>query len=117
MISFILIGIAGGLYAMVSAIGFGDKNDNWKDKYKQPLEPAKSLYSRIVGNAYKEKFPFSSSLLVSFTDNFHKWQLSFKVAIVSAVVFYHPMWHFWDGPVMFVTFGLTFSIVFRLARK
>lgn len=117
MISFILIGIAGGLYAMVSAIGFGDNNDQWKNKYKQPLEPAKSLYSRIVGNAYAEKFPLSSSLLVSLTDSFHKWQLLFKVAIVSAVYFYRPVWGIVDPVVMFVTFGLTFSIVFRLARK
>lgn len=117
MISIILIGIAGGLYAMVSAIGFGDKNDQWKNKYKQPLQPATSLYSRIVGNAYKEKFPLSSSILVSLTDSFHKWQLLFKVAIVSAVVFYRPMWHLWDGPIMFVTFGVAFSIVFRVAGK
>lgn len=117
MISFILIGIAGGLYGIVSAIGFGKNENNWENKYKQPLQPATSLYSRIVGNAYKEKFPFSSSLLVSFTDNFHKWQLSFKVAIVFAVYFYRPVWGIVDPAVMFVIFGVAFSIVFRVAGK
>lgn len=117
MISFILIGIAGGLYGIVSAIGFGKKENNWQNKYKHPLRPATSLYSRIVGNAYVEKFPLSSSILVSLTDSFHKWQLLFKVAIVFAAYFYRPVWGIVDPAVMFMIFGLCFSVVYRIYSK
>lgn len=70
----------------------GDNND--ENKWKQPLEPGKPVwwYGWIIYKTrYVEKYPFSSTILVIFTDWWHRFQSLFLLFFCLSIVFYTPI--------------------------
>lgn len=99
-------------YAKGQKKAFEDR-DSWNNKYKQPLEPAKkNWYSKLTGIEYKEKFPLSASILVMFTDDYHRWQFYYKVLLCASIVLYNPLFGLWDAGIYFVLWGVTFTITY-----
>lgn len=114
--------ISGQFLAFISAVYFYTKGqkkafedrESWDNKYKKPLEPAKkNWYTKLTGIKWKEKFPLSGSVLVMFTDAYHRYQFYYKVLLCVAIVSYRPVFGWWDGLIFFFGWGTTFTIVFR----
>lgn len=111
--SWLFFTIAAAFYSLSQKRVFAE-SDEWKNKYKQPLEPApKTKYYKLTGLKYKERFPLSGSLLVAFTDKYHAYQLGFKAFICAAVVTYKPLLGYWDWLVLFVVFGVVLTLIIR----
>ena len=101
-------------YTLSQKQTFGE-SDGWKRKYREPFEPApNNFYYKFFKLKYRERFPLSGSLLVSFTDKYHAYQLAFKLFLCSAIVLYRPVLGWWDSLVLFVLWGLTFTIVYTI---
>ena len=97
-------------------------NDSWRNKYKYPADKAlfeygKGWYYRLFKIKYKERFPLSATLLVSLTDGYHLMQLFFKGLLCVAIVFYTPLFGWWDLLIYFVTFGVVFTVCYRLFQS
>lgn len=91
---------------------FGE-SAGWKRKYREPFEPApNNIYYKFFKLKYKERFPLSGSLLVSFTDKYHAYQFFFKLFLCAAIVLYRPVFGWWDGGVFFILFGVVFTIAY-----
>ena len=73
----------------------GGNND--ENKWKQPYEkPTKNpwYYFGLVQPKYVESFPYSTTILVSFTDWWHKYQMVMISAFCLAIVLYSPVFIF-----------------------
>lgn len=73
----------------------GDSND--ENKWKQPLEKCEKApwyYLWLKKPKYKEAFIWSSTILVSWTDFWHRYQLYMISAFCLAIVFYSPIFTF-----------------------
>lgn len=73
----------------------GGNND--ENKWKQPYEkPSKNpwYYFGFVKPRYVEAFPYSSTILVSFTDWWHRYQMMMLTAFCFAIVLYVPVFAF-----------------------
>lgn len=122
MISLILFSVAVVFYTISEAATFGKfKGDFWNNynrKYKQPLEKAPSTwYYKFTVLKYRERFPGSGSILVAFTDGMHLMQLFFKLFLCASVATYSPIFGWWDAVIWFVTFGLLFTVAYRLIAR
>ena len=94
---------------------WGDpRKDTWKNKWKLDEEG-----NAIVG---KERFLFSSTILVFLTDAWHLFQFTMLVALITAISFYESQ----SGLLyikgieilaMYVLFGLTFELFFSKIFK
>jgi hypothetical protein len=84
----------------------GPNND--ENKWKQPLEPGKRIwwYLWLKKPMYKESFIWSSTLLVKFTDWWHRFQAFMIVFFCLAIVFYSPF----SSVVLAKLFGWKLSI-------
>jgi len=111
-----------GWVAFISAVFFYTlsqketftNSEGWKNKYRQPMTPAKiNWYTNLFKLKYREKFPLSGSLLVSLTDKYHFFQLCFKVLLCASFVFYRPVFGWWDGLILFFTWGVVFTLAYR----
>jgi len=112
--SLILFALAVIFYTLSQKRVFAE-SDEWKNKYKQPLQPApKTWYYKLTGLKYKERFPLSGSLLVLFTDWYHNFQFWFKLLLCAAIAFYTPLFGYWDIGVYFVVFGGVFTITYKI---
>jgi len=70
----------------------GDKNDEMK--WEQPLKPGKRKWWYLWflhKPKYEEKFMWSSTILVSFTDWWHRFQFLMLTFFCLAIVFYTPI--------------------------
>ena len=114
--------ISGQCVAFISAVYFYTRSqqelfkesEDWKSKYKEPLEPSdKNWYTDLFNLKYKERFFLSGSFLVALTDNYHKYQLFFKLLLCVSIVLYRPLLGWWDALILFVLWGVTFTVVFR----
>jgi hypothetical protein len=114
-IALILFAVAVGFYAMSQAVMHGKLKDNPDSKYASPKRPGKGLYYKLTGVKYAEKFPLSATLLVSLTDKYHKFQLGFKMFLCAGIVLHTPLFGYWDALLLFVGFGIVFTITYRLA--
>lgn len=122
MISLILFSVAVVFYAISEAATFGKfKGDFWNNynrKYKQPLEKAPSTwYYKFTVLKYRERFPGSGSIFVALTDGMHLMQLFFKLFLCASIVTYSPILGYWDAVIWFVTFGLVFTVAYRLIAR
>lgn len=113
-VSLILFSVAVVFYTCSQAVMHGRIKDNPKGKYAIPLQPGIGLYYRIFDLTFKERFPLSATLLVSLTDKYHKFQLGFKVFLCATIVCYQPLFGWRDALLYFTTFGLVFTITYRL---
>lgn len=81
--------------------------ESWRNKWHTPLPP-----SRGDGSPkYKERFKFSSTILVFVTDGWHLAQFLFLKAMILGAVLYSPLVNCW---VDFIIFSIVFSLTFEL---
>ncbi len=66
---------------------YWNKTQSWQYKYAVPLQPNPKhwYYFGIIKPGYKEKFPFSSTVLVALTDGWHLFQFIFLNTIIIAL--------------------------------
>jgi len=114
----------------------GPNND--ENKWKQPLEPGKKIwwYLWLKKPMYKESFIWSSTLLVKFTDWWHKFQSFMILFFCLSIVFYSPISEqfvfnfltqdlFWsnvliktlDVIILSLTFGFSFENVYAPIKR
>ncbi len=103
-----------------------NKSHSYIYKYKQPLTiPSKSpwYYLGLYKPDYIEKFPYSSTLFVSLTDEWHFAQLLFLTFICLATVFYTPIFTIpifyilMDFILLKTTLSLSFQMFYSLIDK
>ncbi len=98
MLSLILSFFAGVANAFMDLSSEGrlkkkmNKSESWKKKWKTPLTPGKTHWYHF-GNItkYEEKFPYSSTFLVSLTDFWHLMKSIMLNVIFLSVVLYSPI--------------------------
>jgi hypothetical protein len=92
--------------------------DSWKNKYKLNhvgfVKAPNTWYYRTFEIRYKEKFPFSATLLVSLTDGYHLTQFFFKAFLSTSFVTYSTLFGLYDAGLYFVLFGIIFSITYKI---
>ena len=95
--SAILVILTGYFNGIMDHLQFHDSNyspaNTWKNKYKKDSEGrlVKSLkapwyYFRLYAPAYVEAFPFSSTLLVGFTDPWHRYKMLCFASLRTALI-------------------------------
>lgn len=69
-------------------------------------------YAWIYKPDYVERFPYSSTLLVSFTDAWHFFQKCWIVCVILAIVFYKPSFEgpWWNALYLAVIYGINFTV-------
>lgn len=112
--SLILFVVAVVFYALTQAIMHGRIKDKPGNKYAEPRRPGKGFYYRLFDIEYQERFPGSATFLVSLTDKYHVLQLAFKLFLCCAIVTYNSLYGWWDALIYFVSFGIVFTITYRL---
>ena len=102
---------------------YWNKGDSWENKWK--LDKDLDLvvnknklwyYLGFYAPRYKERFPYSSTFFVAFTDGWHLLQfLQFKIAILGYALRLSTD----DSPIVlrFITISLGFSIGFLLSYE
>lgn len=84
-----LSGLMKGLRDFVAFKTTKNRPENtWKNKYSEPLKPttvAPWYYMWIYKPSYKEKYPYSSTLLVFLTDKWHLYE-SIRGFLVSSSI-------------------------------
>ena len=103
------------MHGKLATVGFWSVH-SWKHKYGMGAAP-KNWYYRLFKIKYKERFPLSATLLVSLTDGYHLMQLFFKLLLCVAIVFYTPLFGWWDLLIYFVVFGVVFTVCYRLFQS
>lgn len=75
-------------------------------------QPNKNLYTRLFSVKYAERFPLSSTLLVSVTDGAHLCQTVYLLCLSAAIAVHHETWWLW-----LLIYRAVFGIVFTIAYK
>lgn len=98
--------------------------DSWRNKWKlhsnEPLKEynKKWYYLWFLTPKYKERFPFSSTILVAFTDPWHKIQMCFLWCVFILIVTYKVQYTWWVDLIgLRVFFGVMFEVFFRYFRR
>ena len=98
MLSLILTFLAGAANALMDLSSEGrfnnkslNKNEGSKNKWKQPQEPGKKMWYHISKPRFVEKSPYSSTMLVLFTDFWHKCKSAMLTLVFMSVVLYQPI--------------------------
>ena len=80
--------------------------DSWRNKYKN-RDPKQG-----------EKFRFSTTFLVMFTDRWHMAQSLFLACIFAQIVTYKVHFNIWiDFILLRVIFGITFELFYRYFKQ
>ena len=88
--------------------------DGWLLKYKQPLTKVNNWYYHLIGAKYRERWFTSTWMTVAFTDSYHASQALFKIFLcLSFVPFIGWIW----AGVLWVTWGIVFSVVYKYSQK
>lgn len=126
IISCILVAIGSSFKARMDIISFRSKSLGWKNKWKLSPEGKLQFYRRKdwyyfgVYPEYEEKFIYSSTLFVCFTDDWHRHQFIFlrclymSAAIQISGVAMSFLWGFLIFPVLY---GIGFNLIFERLRK
>jgi len=129
MISLILVMIAGALNAVMDKLAFNfntsvfkdlnpvfwDVKQSWKNMWKWPLQPFEGkYYFGLYKPRWKEKFPYSSTILVGFIDAWHLAKALMVVCLGAAVALHTPFIAWWvDSLVMVSMFTGTFTYFYE----
>lgn len=88
--------------------GWWNPLESWKNKYKQPFSNKIKhwWYFGIYKPTYDEKFPFSTTLLVSITDAWHFFGLvrNFSIYLIIGLTL----------NLFYLTFYISFILIFSL---
>ena len=105
ILSVILTIISAVLKALMDYRQFHDI-DSWRNKWKNG-DPKQG-----------EKFPFSSTIFVLFTDRWHQYQALFLAAMFALVVTHEVQFNIViDYVILRVIFGLTFESYYRYLKQ
>jgi len=124
MISLILSFLAGIANALMDFSSEGrfkkesrNKSEGWKNKWKQPLEPGEKMWYHISKPRYIEKYPYSSTFLVLFTDFWHMMKSIMLTLVFMSVVLYSPIvkidFVLWEVFINFLLIRLSFGVGFE----
>lgn len=112
--------------AKMDVIMFSGKNLGWKNKWSTTLDGKLKLYKKkhwyYFGHypLFEEKFLYSSTFLVCFTDDWHKYQFVFLRCIYLAIsiqifgIFLSVIWAFLIFPLIY---GIGFTFIFDKLQK
>jgi len=99
---------------------------SWKNKWKLypngsliPNKKALWYYLWMYKPAYKERFMYSTTILVSLTDGWHAFQRAWILMAVSAAVFasaFNMPWDYgwWNIPINIAAFYMAYLIPFNI---
>ncbi len=91
-----------------------NKDKSWANKYADGLFPyvKKWYYFGIITPAYKERFPYSSTIFVFLTDFWHGLQFVFLngVCVVISINYPYPV-------LAYIGIHIIYFIAFHLAHK
>lgn len=91
-----------------------ERKYKWDKKTGEQFPPPSNWYYRFFKIKYKERWPTSATLTVAFTDGEHLAQAGFKLFI--ALSFAPLTGWIWAG-VIWLTFGLSFTIFYKLLSR
>lgn len=115
----ILAGIAKGYLDAIADKGI--KADEWKNKYDFDKTVNHWWYFGLYKPKYSEKFPFSTTILVSLTDKWHRAQLFMLRFMYLAVAVAFTQSLFMIILLSFVVFpivvGIPFEIIYTKNKK
>jgi hypothetical protein len=90
---------------------FGESSD--RRKYRLPLRPAPSnRYYKTFDIRYKEWFPGSATVFVSFTDAYHFFQALFKICLCLAITS-----NLLNALIAWLVFGAVFTLTYKFLSK
>jgi len=118
--SLLLIIVASYFKGKMDRIMFRKQNIGWKNKWNLTAEGKLRLYKRkdwyYFGHypRYEEKFPYSSTILVCFTDSWHKYQFIMLRCIYLSVAIQMVPWYI-ALVLTFIAFPVLYGIGFYLA--
>lgn len=99
----------------------GVKNNEWRNKYDFEKNKNHWWYFGLYEPKYSEKFPFSTTMLVSLTDKWHKAQLIMLRFMYLAIAVGLTQNLFMIILLSFVVFpivvGIPFEIIYRKNKK
>ena len=105
----------------------GCNADEWKNKWKLDDEGrlipyvSKWYHFGFIEPKYVEKFPYSSTVFVSFTDRWHRWKSLFLTCLFAAMVILNIDFEAKSILINFIilriAFGLTFTLFFDKILK
>lgn len=97
---------------------YKNKSDNYKSKYKVPLEPyvRKWYYFGLITPKYKEKFIYSTTILVFITDYWHKQQFIFLNLIsLGTALLIEGIWY--KMLIIFICLQILYGIGFNTSYE
>ena len=85
---------------------------SWKNKWKLnsngqqiPIKGCTWYYLCMFPLHFKERFPYSSTFLVTFTDGWHTFQFIMRTAFMFAAIFYNPVLVVVGVPEWLISYG------------
>ena len=96
------------------------KSKSWKNKWENyPMANRRPswMYLWLFTPVYQEKFLYSSTWLVSFTDVWHKFELLSFICVVFAILFYNPYIWYIDFVALAGARQLGFSVTYKLLKE
>lgn len=96
------------------------KSKSWKNKWENyPLANRRPswMYLWVFTPVYQEKFLYSSTFLVSFTDFFHRVESMRFLCVVFAVLFYSPYVWYIDLVALAGCRMIGFSVTYKLLKE
>ncbi len=95
-------------------VSFWNKTQSWQNKYAFPLVPNYKhwYYFGLINPLYKERFMFSSTALVMFTDGWHLAQFVFLNSIFLALAVNMP-YPIIDYILIRIIYMVTFNAIYK----
>lgn len=121
-LSILFLGLAGVFKGKLDAISdSGVKTKEWRNKYDFTKRKNHWWYFGLYKPVYSEKFPFSSTLLVSLTDRWHRTQLFMLRFIYLAIAVLIAKTFLGVVLLTFIVFpivlGVPFQITYSIKRR
>ena len=94
-----------------------NSSDAWTAKWKYPLETyKKKWYNLWTKPNYKERFPFSSTILVWVTDSEHLYQFIQTLSILGIVIFSPLVNSWWYAFVAYLSGMILASVIKEIVK-
>lgn len=118
--SLVLIVLAAYFKGKMDTVMFRKGNIGWKNKWKLTKEGKLRLYKNkdwyYFGHypTYEEKFPYSSTIFVCFTDSWHKYQFFMLRCIYLSIAIQMVSWYI-ALALAFTAFPVIYGIGFYIS--
>lgn len=111
---------AGVANSFTDWFGFDQQSDDWRNKYAKPLKTApQSLYYKLTGLPFRERFLLSGTILCFLTDRFHFCQAIQTTCLIGSMCLavYGVPWTWWFPIELILTWGLTTHTSYIFVRR